>query len=144
MTNTDFTATIEVTKSPQYVFDRIKEIPKWWTRDFEGSSTNLNDEFVISHSDLHYSKQKLIEVIPNKKLVWLVTDSKLDWLKDDKEEWTNTKMIFEIATKENKTVLHFTHQGLVPAKACYVRCAEGWNMVIMDHLFRLIIDGKSI
>jgi hypothetical protein len=144
MTNTDFTATIQLSKSPQVVFDRIKEIPKWWTKDFEGNSKNLNDEFVIRHSDLHYSKQKLIEVIPDKKLVWLVTDSKLDWLKDDKEEWTNTKMIFEISTESDKTVLHFTHQGLVPAKACYPRCTEGWKTVIKDHLSRLINDGISI
>ena len=144
MTNKNYTATIEVAKSPQDVFDCIKEVSKWWSKDFEGNSTKLNDEFVIHHPDRHYSKQKLIEVIPDKKVVWLVTESKLNWLEKNKYEWTNTKMIFEITTKGDKTLLHFTHEGLVPGKECYARCEQGWNMVIKERLFNFITDAKVI
>ena len=136
-----FTATIEVAKSPEEVFNAINDVTKWWSKDFEGSSTKLNDEFIINHPNQHYSKQKLVEVIPDKKVVWLVTESKLDWIKNDKEEWTNTKMIFEISTKGDKTVLHFTHEGLVPEKECYAMCEKGWNMVIKDWLFHFITVG---
>ena len=93
---------------------------------------------------MHYSKQKLIEVIPGKKIVWLVTESKLNWIERDKHEWTNTKMVFEITTKGDKTVLHFTHEGLVPEKECYERCVQGWDMVIKEWLFNFITDGKAI
>ena len=144
MAKKNYTATIEVAKSPQDVFNCIKEVPKWWSKDFEGGSTKLNDEFVICHPDRHYSKQKLIEVIPDKKVVWLVTDSKLNWIEKDKYEWTNTKMVFEITTKGDKTVLHFTHEGLVPEKECYAMCEQGWNMVIKEWLFNFITDGKAI
>ena len=144
MESKSYTTTIVVSKSPREVFNCIKEVSKWWSKDFKGNSTRLNDEFVICHPDLHYSKQKLIEVIPGKKVVWLVTDSKLNWLKKDKHEWTNTKMIFEIKTNEDKTVLHFTHEGLVPEKECYARCEQGWNMVVKDHLLNFITDGKVI
>ncbi len=144
MQNNNYTAIIEVAKSPEYVFNCITDVSKWWSKDFEGSSAELNDEFVINHPDKHYSKQKLVEVIPNKKIVWLVTDSKLSWLEKDKQEWTNTKMIFEISTRGDKTVLHFTHEGLVTQKECYVNCERGWNMVIKDWLFNFITIGKSI
>src|SRR6266404_953873 len=144
MTNKNCTATIEVAKSPQDVFNCIKEVSKWWSKDFEGNSTKLNDEFVIHHPDRHYSKQKLIEVIPDKKIVWLVTESKLNWIKKDQTEWTNTKMIFEIPTKGDATILHFTHEGLVPEKECFERCSQGWNMVIKEWLFNFINDGKTI
>lgn len=139
-----FTATIEVAKSPEDVFNRIKEVSKWWSKDFKGNSSKLNDEFIIHHPGAHYSKQKLVEVTPNKKVVWLVTDSTLHWLENDKHEWRNTKMIFEIGVKNNKAVLHFTHSGLVPAKECYARCEQGWTMIIKKRLFNYITNGKEI
>jgi hypothetical protein len=141
MENNSFTTSIEVEKTPQQVFNSIKEVPKWWSEDFEGSSSNLNDEFTIHHPNQHYSKQKLIEVVPNKKMVWLVTDSTLYWLQKGKHEWTNTKMIFEITTKGDKTFLHFTHEGLVPQNECYAMCFQGWTKIIKDWLFHYITVG---
>src|SRR4051812_5332112 len=95
-----FTTTIEVSKSPHDVFNHLtNDVAKWWGgKDFKGNSTKLNDEFVIHHPGAHYSKQKLIEVIPDKKIVWLVKESKLNWLEKDMNEWTSTKMIFEITS----------------------------------------------
>jgi hypothetical protein len=139
-----FTTAIEVAKSSQEVFNSIKEVPKWWSKDFEGSSSKLNDEFIIHHPGRHYSKQKLVEVIPNEKIVWLVTEGTLHWLQTDKHEWTNTKMIFELRTSNGKTILHFTHKGLVPVKECYEMCSKGWSMVINDWLFNYITNGKEI
>jgi len=141
MENKNYTATIEVAQSAKEVFNAISDATKWWSKDFEGNSTKLNDEFIINHPNQHYSKQKLIEVVPNKKVVWLVTESKLDWIKNNKDEWTNTKMIFEISTKDDKTILHFTHEGLVPEKECYPMCEKGWNIVIKDWLLHLITVG---
>src|SRR4051812_10625968 len=101
MESKNFTTTIEVAKSSQEVFKIITcDVSKWWGgKDLSGSSTKLNDEFVVHHKGAHYSKQTLIEVIPEKKVVWLVTEGTLHWLKNDKQEWTNTKMIFEIKTQ---------------------------------------------
>ena len=144
MANKNYTATIEVEKSPQVVFDCLKEVPKWWSKDFEGSSTKLNDEFVVCHPGRHYSKQKLVEVTPNERVAWLVTDSELEWIEKDKHEWTNTKMIFEITPNGDKTVLHFTHEGLVPEKECYAMCQQGWNMVIKDRLLNFISASGAI
>lgn len=144
MKNNSFTASIELDKSSQDVFKAItQDVAKWWGgKDFSGSSTKLNDEFVIHHIGAHYSKQKLVEVIPNKKVAWLVTDSTLHWLKTDKNEWSNTKMIFEISTRGNKTILHFTHEGLLLEKECFEKCEQGWTMVIKDWLFHYVADGK--
>jgi hypothetical protein len=144
MTDNSFNTAIEFDKSPHEVFSHLKEVSKWWTRDFEGRSANLNDEFVISHGDPHYSKHKLIEIIPDKKIVWLILDSKLNWLKKDQHEWTNTKMIFELTPKGDNTILHYTHQGLVPEKECYERCAEGWTMVIRERLYNYITNGITV
>jgi hypothetical protein len=142
MKQKSYSTTIEVVASPQKVFDQINDIPSWWTRDFEGSNRQLGDEFVICHPGQHYSKQKLVESIPGKKIVWLVTESRLEWLEKDKEEWTNTRMIFELTPGNSKTELTFTHDGLTPDKACYSRCSEGWEMVIKEKLHHTILNSK--
>ena len=142
MKNEGYTVTIAISNTPAEVFNCIGNVSKWWSKDFEGSSAKLNDEFVIFHPGAHYSKQKLVEVIPNNRVVWLVTESKLDWLEKNKSEWTNTKMVFKITTEGDKTVLHFTHEGLVPELECYYRCGQGWNMVIKQRLFNFITMGK--
>jgi len=143
MENKNFAATIDVAKSPREVFNCITDVTNWWSKDFEGNSKNLNDEFIIHHPGQHYSKQKLVEVIPNRKIVWLVTESTLHWIKNDKQEWTNTKMIFEISSTNGKTVLHFTHEGLVPEKECYGMCEKGWNIIIKNWLLYLITFGTQ-
>lgn len=140
----NYAVTIAVSQSPREVFNRITtDVPKWWGGpDLTGSTTKLNDKFIIHHPGAHYSKQRIVELIPDEKLVWLVTDSKLDWLQQDQQEWTNTRMIFELSTKGDQTVLHFTHEGLMSEKECYALCHEGWNTVIKDYLFNLITYNK--
>jgi hypothetical protein len=138
MKDQSFNIDIGFDAPPDVVFECIKDIPAWWTTDFDGSTANLHDEFVIHHPGSHCSKQKLIENIPGKKIVWLVTEGRLDWLEKDKAEWTGTRMVFELAPQGDKTLLHFTHEGLVPEKECYIRCSEGWTMVIMKRLVEYV------
>jgi hypothetical protein len=136
-----FTVTIEILKLPHEVFNCLTEVTKWWSKDFEGNSGQLNDEFIIHHRNQHYSKQKLVEVVSDKKIVWLVTDSTLYWLEKNKHEWTNTKMIFELTAKGEKTILHFTHEGLIPQKGCYTMCEKGWTMIVKSWLIHFINNG---
>ncbi len=138
-----FTATIEVAASPHDVFECICDVSKWWGgRDLEGRARRLHDEFTITHGDAHYSKQRVIELVPDRRVVWLVVEGRLGWLERDPQEWTNTRLIFDITSTRGSTRLHFTHDGLVPAKECYARCSSGWNLVIADHLFTFISDGR--
>lgn len=65
------------------------------------------------------------------------------WLEKNKQEWTNTKMIFELLPAGDKTLLHFTHDGLSPEKECYTMCEKGWTMIIKDWLFHFITHGEA-
>jgi len=108
----------------------------------KGSSQKLDDEFTVRFGDVHQSKQKLVEVIPDKKVGWLVTDSKLNFI-ENKNEWTNTKIVFEVAENGGKTQINFTHIGLVPEVECYTSCTKGWDYYIKGSLFKLLTDVKG-
>jgi len=142
MTATDYTTTILVDQTPKEVFNAINNVRGWWQGEIEGSTDKLNDEFTYHMAEIHFSKQKLIEVIPDKKVVWLVMESKLNFIKK-KSEWTGTKISFEISKKENKTQIHFTHMGLVPEIECYGGCSSAWSQLIEQSLFSLITTGKG-
>jgi hypothetical protein len=62
--------------------------------------------------------------------------------KKDPLEWANTKMILEITTKGDKTVLHFTNEGLIPPLEYYAKCEQGWTMVIKNWLSNFITLDK--
>jgi len=142
MEKQNYTASLKVDAPPQEVFKSINNVTDWWTENLEGSSQKLNDEFTVQFGNIHYSSQKLVEFIPNKKVVWLVTDSHLSWIKD-KQEWTNTKISFEIISKGTYTQLIFTHIGLVPEIECYNDCRKGWDQYIKNSLFKLLTSGKG-
>jgi hypothetical protein len=139
----DYTARLTVSATAKEVFKSINEVTKWWTADLEGSSEKLNDAFTVRFfDDLHVSTQKLVEVIPDKKVVWLVTDSNLTFV-EDKHEWTNTRICFEIADQGDETVINFTHFGLVPDFQCFNSCQKGWDYYIKGSLFKLLTEGKG-
>jgi len=148
MTRSDFTLTLLAEQAPQEVFQAILNVRDWWSgyhsEEIEGDTEKLHDEFsFLAGGGLHYSKQKLIELIPDKKVVWLVTESELSFL-EKKDEWTGTKLIFEILEKDGKTQLTFTHEGLVPEVECYDSCAPTWTTYVQHKLLPLISKGHAM
>jgi hypothetical protein len=142
MKKQNYSVSIRVNVTPQEAFKNINSVTKWWTEHLEGSSQKLNDEFIVRFDDVHVSKQKLIEVVPNEKVVWLVTESSLSFVKD-KQEWTNTKIVFDIVAKDGKTEITFTHVGLIPEVECYNGCTTAWGQYITGSLFKLLTKGKG-
>lgn len=134
---------IQTSATASHVFQCIREVDNWWSADFTGSGKQLLDEFVINHPGRHYSKQRVVEMEPDKRISWEVVESHLDWLELDKKEWTGTKMHFRIAAKEGNTTLYFEHEGIGSEKQCFARCSEGWQMIIREKLLVYMEQGKG-
>jgi hypothetical protein len=142
MSTADFTTALLVDQTPRKAFDAINNVRGWWSEEIEGSTDKLNEVFAYHYEDVHRCQIKLIEVIPDKKVVWLVLDNYFKFTKD-KSEWIDTKIIFDIAKKDNKTEIRFTHQGLVPEYECYEICHDAWTNYIHNSLSSLITTGKG-
>ena len=142
MQQQNFNITFFVDQTPEQVFIAVNNVRGWWSEKLEGSSENLDDEFVYRHGDLHYSKHKLTEVIPYEKVVWLTIGSKLTFV-EKQDEWNATQMRFDISKQDNKTKLDITHVGLVPDFQCYDGCSKGWTHYLKNSLLPLITTGKG-
>ncbi|MCW3121222.1 MAG: ATPase [Flavipsychrobacter sp.] len=138
----DYTVSILVDKTPKEAFNAINNVRGWWQGEIEGGTDKLNDEFTYQMGDMHFSKQKITELVPNRKIEWLVTDSKLSFIKS-KSEWTGTTITFDVSALNNKTQVRFTHSGLVPEIECYGACSNAWGQLVQQSLFSLITTGKG-
>src|SRR6185436_13081589 len=82
MTIQSFTTTFSVDQTPKQVFDAITNVRGWWSGNIEGGTAKFGDEFIYRYQDVHYSSQRLVEIVPDKKVVWLVLDSYLSFPED--------------------------------------------------------------
>jgi hypothetical protein len=142
MKKQDYTATILVKPTANKAFESINDVAAWWTENIDGSSEKLNDVFTV-HFGEAFVTMKIVESVMDKKVVWNVTDCYLHWLAD-KEEWKNTRMVFEISAEGDSTCIEFTHVGLTPQAECYDSCVKGWDQYIKDSLAKLINEGRGL
>jgi len=142
MNDQDLTIAFTVDQTPEEAFAAINNVRGWWSGEIEGSTDKLGDEFTYRYRDVHYSKQKITELIPGKKVVWLVLDAYLGFV-EDKAEWKSTRITFEISTNRDKTEVRFTHAGLVPQYECFNACSNAWGFYISGSLRSLITTGKG-
>ena len=79
---------------------------------------------------------------PDERIVWLVTENHFSFI-ENKTEWIGTRVVFDIVSKNGKTEVRFTHEGLVPRYECYDICSDAWGSYIRGSLKSLIETGKG-
>ncbi|MDP8996279.1 MAG: SRPBCC domain-containing protein [Pseudomonadota bacterium] len=142
MKNQDLAISLVVDKSPAEVYAAINNVRGWWSEEIADPTDKIGGEWVYRYKDIHYSKQKTSELVPNKIVAWEVTDSTLSFT-EDKTEWTGTNVMFDISPQGEKTEIRFTHKGLDPTCECFEACTGGWDYYINTSLKSLIETGKG-
>lgn len=137
MTGHSFGTSFVVDQSPEDAFAAIINVRGWWSGRIEGTTDELEAEFTYRYEDVHYSKQRITELVPSERVVWRVLDSYLDFT-EDPNEWTGTEVIFEVTPRDGQTVVRFTHLGLVPGLECFDKCSSAWSFYLNSSLQQLI------
>lgn len=142
MTDQSFTASFTVDQTPEAAFAAINNVRGWWSEDIEGQTDRLGEAFDYRYHDMHRCRIRVTELVPGRKVAWHVLENYFSFT-DDTTEWTDTRIVFDIARKGDKTEVRFTHHGLVPEYECYDACSDGWSTYIGGSLRSLIATGKG-
>jgi hypothetical protein len=138
----DYHCSITANISPADAFEKISCVNEWWAQNFEGSAKNLDDVFTVRFGTTSVTF-KITEAVQAKKVAWHVIDCYLPWL-NNKTEWTDTTVVFEVSGQGNSTTIDMTHIGLSPEVECYTACEKGWDGHIKESLFKLMTEGQGM
>ena len=142
MKNRNYNKTITVNTSAKEAMKKISQVNLWWIKGFSGSAEKLNEKFHVSFGDPSYVDFVISELVPGKKVVWKVSDCFLHWFQD-KKEWNNTEVVFNLFEENGQTKIDFTHVGLVPEIECYESCVKGWDQYAKNSLLNLLNTGTG-
>jgi hypothetical protein len=139
----NYTVSFRVDQNPKEVFDAINDVRGWWGEDVQGSSQGVGDEFTYRVQDVHYSKLRVTELVPNEKVAWLVLENHMNFV-EDQAEWVGTTICFEISRQNGQTEVLFTHIGLQSQFECFDVCSDAWGSLMRTSLPSLITTGSGI
>jgi len=142
MSSQNFSTAFVVDQTPEEAFAAITNVARWWSGEIEGNTDELDAEFTYRYQDIHYSKQRITELVPDRKVTWLVLDAYLKFTQDP-AEWIGTEVTFEVTREGDKTQVRFAHVGLVPEVECFEACSSAWSFYVNGSLKRLITTGKG-
>ena len=142
MTSRNFTMSFTVDHSAEEVFKAITNVRGWWTGDIDGDADAPGAEFTYRYADLHYSRQKVTDLVPDRKVVWRVTEAHLAFV-EDPGEWAGTDISFEIVPQGAQTEVRFAHEGLRSDFECFQTCSNAWGFFVNGSLRRLITTGEG-
>ena len=141
MTGQDYTSSITANVSAQEATTRINRVADWWTAKVTGHSSKVGDAFKLDWGET-WVDMRVVELNLGKRLVWLVTDCNLGFIQD-KKEWKDTQVIFDITSNGAETTVKMTHVGLKPTVECYETCEKGWNFYILESLQNLLKENSG-
>ncbi len=141
MVEQDYSSSITENIRAQEATGRISRVADWWSASFTGASDKVGDTFTVRWSDT-FVDFAVVDIVPSKKIIWRVTDCNLPFI-EDKKEWEDTQVVFDISSDGPATTVTMTHAGLVPGIECYNTCKKGWDFYILESLKNLLKENRG-
>lgn len=140
MSEQGYTTSFTVDRRPDEAFNAINNVRDWWEDTIKGPTHEVGDEFTHWVPGVHYARIRVEELVPGRTVAWRVLDNWMGFI-TDQGEWKGTQIRFDIAERDGRTEVRFTHVGLVPENECFDACRDAWGMYIGDSLRGLIATG---
>lgn len=141
-----FTTKVLIKGSKEDVFKAISQhVQKWWGNT-DSPVSKIGDEFTTSF-DKTYWKFKISKYLPFSKIVWNCIDAKHihSGYNGIEKEWIGTSVNWLLEEKgKEETLLHFTHNGLVPELNCYEICFPAWERFVIQSLKNFVETGVGM
>jgi hypothetical protein len=141
MTGQDYSASITANITAQEATERINRVADWWTANFAGASAKVGDAFTVRFGET-FVDFAVVELVPGRRIVWRVIDCNLHFI-EDKKEWKDTRVVFDLLSDGAATTVTMTHAGLTPGVECYENCRKGWNFFIKESLQKLLLENQG-
>ncbi len=138
----NYSASITTNLTATATAERINRVADWWTASFTGAAEKIGDTFSVRWGET-FVDFTVTDYVPAKKIVWRVTDCNLLFV-EDRKEWKDTQIIFDISSNGGATTVTMTHAGLVPSVECYEACSKGWNFYITESLQELLTENLGM
>jgi uncharacterized protein YndB with AHSA1/START domain len=142
MSDTSYTTSFSVDRTPEEVFAAINDVRGWWMTKVNGDNGAVGDEFSYHVPGIHFCKMRVTELVPAQKVVWQVVDNHMGFI-EDQSEWKGTEIRFELFRKDGATELRFVHDGLVPSYECFDICRNAWTFYVGSSLRSLAATGEG-
>ncbi|MFV2057793.1 MAG: SRPBCC domain-containing protein [Thiohalomonadales bacterium] len=134
---------ITVNATPEAVYVALtKGFGSWWIAPSKEIS-EVGDEVSFHFPPSTSWTMRAEKLQPHKAIVLkcIKADHHHEGLPDSiRDEWLGTSLDWEIIAQADKTLIRFTHTGLISGLGCYEICEAGW-----DHFFvvslREYLDG---
>lgn len=139
----DFNSSFSAKVSASEAIKKISNVTGWWGVTLTGHSEKQNDTFQITMGGDSFFDMTVSELVPGRRVVWSIKDCFMPWF-NDKKEWANTRLIFDLNEHNGETDLTFTHEGLTPGVECYKDCEQGWTHWIKTSLQSYLTTGQGV
>ena len=138
----DYQYTVNANVSAEEAYRKVACVSEWWNQRSTGKTQVLGDTFKVDFGET-WVEFEVIEAMPNRRMVWRVTDCDLHFVRDRKE-WKDTRVVWDLETRNGTTSVTMTHAGLTPGVECFNACQAGWNFHLGESLLRLLTEDRGL